>query len=147
MPILDAPWVIVDHDPRRESVDVLWKRFTPSRELRAILAQLRVAFGNGPPPRRWFLDHTRMKVVSPEDQSFILDGWIAPWTAALPCRGRARVAFVNALDVFGRRSVERLAARLGAAYPTAAVAVFSGRGAAREWLMDDDDELAGSNPA
>jgi hypothetical protein len=143
MRILDGPWVTVDHDPAAGWIDVVWKRFTPSRELRAILANLRVALGATPPPPRWFVDHTRMKVVSPEDQSFILDGWVAPWAAALPCRGRARVAFVNAIDVFGRRSVERLAARLRVDHPTAAVAVFAGRGAARDWLMGNDDELAG----
>jgi hypothetical protein len=146
MPIVDGPWVCVDHDQGAGCVEVVWKRFTPSRELRAILAQLRVALGGAPPPPRWFLDHTRMKVVSPEDQTFILDGWLALWTAATPCRRPARVAFVNAVDVFGRRSVERLAALLKEAYPTAAVGVFPGRGSARDWLMGND-VLAGPNPA
>jgi hypothetical protein len=146
MPILDGPWVVVDHDASTGCVDVVWKRFTPSRELRAILVRLRTLLGNAAPAPRWFLDHTRMKVVSPDDQTFILDGWLALWTAATPCRRAARVAFVNAVDVFGRRSVERLAARIKETYPTAEVGVFHARSSARQWLMGSD-EIAGSNPA
>jgi hypothetical protein len=146
MPILEGPCVCIDHDLRAGCVDVVWRRFTPSRDLRAILVQLRVAFGSSPPPPRWLLDHTRMKVVSPEDQTFILDEWLAPWTAVTPCRQPARVAFVRALDMFGQRSVERLAAQLKQTYPTIAVRVFHGPRPAREWLLADDD-LADSNPA
>lgn len=142
MLILDGPWSVVHHDEPLDCIDVVWKKFTPSRDLRGVLVAMRERLAR--PPRRWFLDHTRMKVLAPPDHDWVVDGWLLPWVGERPCRGGARVAFVNSIDVFGRRSVERLAARLGDALPKVLVGVFNGRGDARSFLADSD-ELAGSN--
>lgn len=143
MLLLDGPWAVAHHDEALDCIDIVWKRFTPSRDFRGVLAALRAAFAR-PPPRRWFLDHTRMKVLAPPDHDWVVDGWLKPWSGVLPCRGGGRVAFVNSIDVFGRRSVDRLATRIGEAFPTVVVGVFNGRGDARSFLVDGD-ELAGSN--
>lgn len=139
MLIVEGPWITVAHEPALDLVEVVFRRFTPSEQLRQVLGRLRGAL-DPKMPTRWLCDLVHARVLGSEDLAWIVDEWLP-----LPCADPAKVAFVDSIDALGRRSTARLCDRLRAARPTLALSVFNHRRAARAWLGAVDVTAAGGS--
>jgi hypothetical protein len=137
MMIVDGPWISVTFDSAHDLVELVFRRFTPSEQLRQILEKVRTSL-EPRVPTRWLCDLVQARVLASHDVAWIVDEWLP-----LPCSSPSRVAMVDSIDALGRRSTARLCERLRAARPALAVSVFTQRGPARSWLGAADVTAAG----
>jgi hypothetical protein len=137
--LIEGPWITVTYDSAHDLVEIVFRRFTPTEQLRQILDKVRASL-EPRVPTRWLCDLVHARVLSSQDVAWIVDEWLP-----LPCSGPSKVAFVDSIDALGRRSTARLCERLRAARPALAISVFAQRGPARSWLGAADVTAAGGS--
>ena len=141
MILVSSPYVEILYEPNSHRLVIVWNPvFTPSRQLRPILLSV-CEFLRVHQPRRWLCDHSAMRIVSPEDQEWVVSDWVPTW-----CVGRGdsdrRVAVVKSRDVFGLRSVTNVTRRIANDKSRLALRLFDTRRDAEEWLDAPSVRLA-----
>jgi hypothetical protein len=125
-------FVSVQFDKLQHLLELVWAPvFTPSRRLRPILTELN-GFLKANRPQRWLCDHSGMKIISPEDQAWIVDEWLPAWRPSLP--GIRKLAVVRPQDVFGQLSVGNVTRRIAERCSAVELRWFEHRDAAGAWL-------------
>jgi len=132
---LENRYVTIQYIGRfQRGLDIVWRDFTPSREFRPILTALVDVLRSHRRPSYWLWDHSAAKIIAPEDQAWLLGGWFQCLEEIRVSSSARRVAVVQAVDLFGRLSVNHLARRLTERCARIAVRVFEERVGAVAWL-------------
>ena|SRR5690349_6042260 len=129
-------YLTVTYDPSLRCLELCWSgEFTPSRCFRPLLSSLQ-EFVATRKPTRWLCDHAAMRIISPEDQSWLFDHWL-PGLCGSWRDQPARIALVKAHDLFGLRSTLNVATKL-TQRRCLEVALFDARPDAQSWLRSSE---------
>lgn len=127
-------YLTVTYDATLRCLELCWSgEFTPSRCFRPLLSSLQ-EFVTARKPTRWLCDHAAMRIISPEDQSWLFEQWM-PGLCQVWREQPARIAVVKASDLFGLRSTLNVAAKL-MERRCLDVALFDARNEAQNWLRN-----------
>jgi hypothetical protein len=133
MVVCSNEFVSVQFDRLQHLLELVWAPvFTPSRRLRPILTELG-GFLKVNRPQRWLCDHSGMKIISPEDQAWIVDEWLPAWRPPTMPSVR-KLAMVRPVDVFGQLSVSNVTKRIAERCAAVELRWFEDRNAAGAWL-------------
>ena len=100
---LDAPYVLITWDPDTQAVYVKWKAWANSSEYRAAQEVIIRALRENHASRN-LIDSTDRKVVTDDDQKWLVEDWMPRATAA----GRRWTAIVMPKSALGRTIAENI---------------------------------------
>jgi hypothetical protein len=132
--LCENEFVTILYRPVGHYLEITWGNlFMPSKRLRPTFDAVR-DFVQQRKPRRWLCDHSSMRIISPEDQDWLIEQWIPDWRqpGVSPCV--QRLAVVRSTDLFGQRATDAMTNRLRREQPALEVQQFDQRADAGAWL-------------
>ncbi|HAA14370.1 MAG TPA: hypothetical protein DCE41_22870 [Cytophagales bacterium] len=132
MEIFESKYAKVEYHTQHDQLEITWEGFAPSQGFREALLQV-AAWLNDQRVSKWLINHQNSKIISPEDQQWVIHDWFGYLKESSRCPDT--IAVVNGMDYFGKLSVGNLSEAISKTMGQEAFQIFGSRQDAAHWLQ------------